>query len=353
MKFEISSQYHGTLLRSYLKSTLGISTAALAKLKNHPHGIVVNGKRVTVRYVLQAGDLLELASHDTPENASQNVVPTELPLDVLYEDDHVIAMNKPPDMPTHPSHGHLTDTLANALAWRYQREGRPFVFRPLGRLDRNTSGVVIAGKHKAASGALGRALLSHQVQKKYLAILQGQLSEEKLALCTKENTTIGETVYTLRTHVYRPEGQGIRREVCSPDTERCEVAVTQFCILGISHDEQLTLVLAQPVTGRTHQLRLHFSYLGASILGDDIYGEASPLIPRHALHALSISLPCPFANVDMATPPTFSSLLPPAPARNKVDKNGILHTLAPIPPDMDTLLRTHFQSLINELIITP
>ena len=157
MTIRISSAYHGRMVRSYLKLTLGLSTAALSRLKNHPEGILVNGKRVTVRYVLSEGDVLELYDKDTPETATETVIPTELPLSILYEDDFVTVMNKPPYMPTHPSHGHLTDTLANALAWRYQTEGEPFVFRPLGRLDRNTSGIVVVGKASDVSTSAGRA----------------------------------------------------------------------------------------------------------------------------------------------------------------------------------------------------
>ena len=173
MTIPISAEYDGRLLRSYLKLTLGLSTAVLSKLKNHPTGILVNGQRVTVRYVLRAGDVLELADRDTEETATEHVIPCALPLEVLYEDDHVIALNKPPDMPTHPSHGHLCDTLANALAYRYAEAAEPFVFRPLGRLDRNTSGVVVAGKTRAASGCLGRALKNGEVTKRYVAILDG------------------------------------------------------------------------------------------------------------------------------------------------------------------------------------
>ena len=95
MTIRIPAEYDGRLLRSYLKLTLGLSTAVLSKLKNHEQGILVNGERVTVRYVLRAGDLLELRDKDTAENATEHVIPCKLPLDVLYEDDHVIALNKP------------------------------------------------------------------------------------------------------------------------------------------------------------------------------------------------------------------------------------------------------------------
>ncbi len=325
MTITISSAYDGRLLRSYLKLTLGLSTATLSKLKNHPEGILVNGTRVTVRYVLRTGDVLTLSEADTPDTATETVLPADLPLDVLYEDDHVIALNKPPFMPTHPSHGHLTDTLANALAYRYACAGEPFVFRPLGRLDRNTSGVVVAGKNRAASGALGRALLDGQVTKRYLAILKGEMPCD------------GKT-HTLETFVYRPDMQGIRREVCEPNTLGAERAVTQYRVLAAANG--LSLVLAQPKTGRTHQLRLHFSYLGYPILGDEIYGETSPLIDRHALHALSLSFPLPFAAAREDIRQTASHHL------NTPDSEGYLHTWAPLPTDMKKLLDLDFSHVV-------
>lgn len=325
MTITIPAACEGRLLRSYLKLTLGLSSAALAKLKNHPQGILVNGQRVTVRYVLHTGDILSLSEADTPETATETVIPSPLPLSVLYEDAHVIALNKPPFMPTHPSHGHLTDTLANALAYRYACVGEPFVFRPLGRLDRNTSGVVVAGKNRAASGALGRALIEGRITKRYLAILEGELPSD------------GET-HTLVTHMHRPEMSGIRREVCSPDTHGAELAVTQYRVLATTHG--LSLVLAQPKTGRTHQLRVHFAHLGHPMIGDDIYGTPSSLIERHALHALSLSLPLPFAAAYGISPNCGST--PDDLPLNTPDTAGYLHTWAPLPLDMQRLTEAYF-----------
>ena len=179
MTIIIPPEFEGRTLRSYLKFTLMISTAMIARLKNHERGMVVNGERVTVRCVLHAGDVLEIADRDTTQNATENVIPVDLPLEVLYEDEHMIALCKPADMPTHPSHGHLCDTLANALAYRYEQQGIPFVFRPLGRLDRNTSGVVVAAKTRAVSGTLSQALRRGDVRKRYLAILDGHLPVDR------------------------------------------------------------------------------------------------------------------------------------------------------------------------------
>ncbi len=335
MTIHIPAEYDGRLLRSYLKLTLGLSTAVLAKLKNHERGILVNGERVTVRYVLRTGDVLELQDRDTAETATEHVIPCELPLSVLYEDDHVIALNKPADMPTHPSHGHLCDTLANALAYRYAEADEPFVFRPLGRLDRNTSGVVVAGKTRAASGCLGRSLKNGEVTKRYVAILVGEMPDDRV-------------VHTLAAPIYHPNARcdgslgSIKRAVGSIDTDGAVYAETHYRVLAVGGG--YTLVLCQPVTGRTHQLRVHFSHLGHPILGDDVYGEPSPLIGRHALHALSLSFPLPFYGMreDVAKGTTPLTGPDPALPLNTPTPDGYLHTWAPLPADMRDLLATRF-----------
>ncbi len=323
MTITITEAYDGRLLRSYLKLTLGLSTAVLAKLKNREDGILVNGQRVTVRYVLHTGDTVTLADRDTPETATERVIPVELPLTVLYEDDALIALSKPPDMPTHPSHGHLCDTLANALAFRYRMAEEPFVFRPLGRLDRNTSGVVVMGKTRAAAGCLSRALVRGMVRKRYVAILCGELPVDGV-------------FHFIDAPIYRPDMAGIRRAVGDAETPGASPARTRYRVLAAA--DGLSLVLCEPLTGRTHQLRVHASHIGTPILGDDIYGEPSELIGRQALHALSLSVPLPFT--DRAA--LGELRLPAQTPLNAPSPDGYLHTWSPLPADMAAVVAAHF-----------
>ncbi len=318
MTFTVTDAYDGRLLRSYLKLTLGLSSAVLAGLKNREDGILVNGRRVTVRYVLHTGDTVTLADRDTPETATERVIPVELPLEVLYENDHIIALSKPAGMPTHPSHGHLCDTLANALAYRYLTAEEPFVFRPLGRLDRNTSGVVMVGKTRAAAGHLSRSLQKGLVHKRYLAIVVGEM-------------TGSDEWQSVDAPLYRPDDAGIRRAVWTGETavvgrpgSEVFAALTRYRVLAVGGG--LSLVLCEPVTGRTHQLRVHLSHIGHPILGDEIYGAPSPLIPRHALHAVSLSVPLPFF--------AEAASIPGTPILNAPDAAGRLTAWAPLPPDM-------------------
>ena len=281
MDFLIDSAHDGKTVRSYIKFTLHISSRMLTVLKQDENGIVVNGTRVTVRHVLHEGDVLSLALADRAENASHNVPPSDIPLDIIYEDAHVIALNKPPYMPTHPSHNHHDDTLANALAWRYAQAGEPFVFRPMGRLDRNTSGIVLAAKDKLASGMLTAAIREGEVNKTYIAIAVGELP-------------LGMGVQTIDCGIRRQAESVIMRTTCPDFTAPDEVSVTDYEVLDTR--DGLSLVRVRPRTGRTHQIRVHFAYIGHPLLGDDLYGTPDERIGRHALHAQSLELPLPFAD---------------------------------------------------------
>ena len=279
MKFIISAQDAGMTVLSYLKSKLKISTSALASLKRVDMGICVNEKHVTVRFVLSEGDALTIRDKDTFSDVNESVEPHAIPLDVILENEELFVINKPPYMPTHPSHNHTDDTLANALAYIYMERGEPLVFRPIGRLDRNTSGISLIAKSSISASFLHYARSHGLMQKRYIALLEGKIAD-------------GNEWHITETNMKRTEGSVIVRCVSESDDPDSFNAITRWRVL-YSNDE-ISLVEAIPETGRTHQLRVHFSYLGHPILGDDIYGTESEIISRHALHAYSLSIPMPY-----------------------------------------------------------
>ena len=134
MEIVIDKEIAGKDIRTLLRQDMGFSSTMLKKLKFSEGGILVNGSFVTVRYELQVGDVLSVAVEDRQEDVSPYIVPVEMELPVLYEDDALTVVNKPPDMPSHPSFGHRDDTVANVLAWRYR--DRTYVFRPVNRYQR-------------------------------------------------------------------------------------------------------------------------------------------------------------------------------------------------------------------------
>jgi len=276
MDILIQNNYEGKLIREVLKNDLGFSVNLIKKLKFSPDGILVNGQWVTVRYQLKRGDILSLRTEDKPEDVSPYIIPVNLPIDILYEDEFITAVGKGPNMPSHPSHGHRLDTVANALAHRYA--DKTYVFRPVNRLDRDTSGCMLTANEKDASYKMYCAMVEGRIHKSYLAVLDGVLPEAEGQIFS---------------FVHRREESIIEREECAPDAPDAKPALTVYRTLDVQKGH--SLVLASPITGRTHQLRLHFAGKGCPITGDSLYGTAHPLIGRHALHSWRTSFPHPYS----------------------------------------------------------
>ena len=275
MDIVIEKKSHGKLLRDFLRYDVGLSRALLVKLKKDERGILLNGEHVTVRAVLSEGDLLTLALEDNEEDENPYLEAVEMPLDIIYEDDELVVVNKPFGMVTHTAHGHYGDSLANALYAKYKEQGRAFVFRAINRLDRDTSGAVLVSKDRLSAFKLSRALQNGEIDKKYIAIVRGRLEGE------------GE----ITGYICRCGDSIITRRVCSEEESGADYAHTRYRSLFAS--DKYSVVLATPVTGRTHQLRVHFSSIGHPIVGDTMYGGDGAELDRQALHAVSLRFPLP------------------------------------------------------------
>lgn len=279
MELYIDAERAGKTVFDVLRRELGFSNRLLARLKQDERGILADGERVTVRYVLRQGQHLLLAVED--RSGGEGILPVDLPLSILYEDEFLWGVNKPPEMPTHPSHGHYGDTLANALAWYAKQRGESFVFRPVNRLDRNTSGVVLVARDQRAAGVLACAMQERRMKKRYLALLDGELFPDAGRLSAP---------------IRRRTESIIFREVCGEGEG--DEAITAWRVLA--RGDGCTLVEASPETGRTHQLRVHFAHLGCPIHGDDLYGRAAEDMPRQALHAHRLAFPHPVTGEEIA-----------------------------------------------------
>ena len=267
MKIQITKAEDGRILRSFLRETLALSAHTVKALKGKENGILLNGVRVTVRAVLHEGDVLSLATEDTQSN--ENLVPRDLPLTLLYEDEEIAVCAKTGDMPTHPSHGHYDDTLANALAYRYG--DRPYVFRAITRLDRETSGIVLTAQNAVAAERLSAAMREGKIEKSYLAIVSGTPPERGV----------------IDLPIRRCEGSVILREV-HPDGAPARTRFRRLSMKG-----EVCLLAVFPQTGRTHQIRLHLSAAGFPILGDCLYGRMCDSAARTMLHAVRLAFPHP------------------------------------------------------------
>ena len=288
MEFLVDDAHDGVLLRSFLKGTCGVSSRLLIQLKKRENGITVNGEHATVRRRLSAGDKVTIWEKDV---LSQDAfTPVSLPFSILYEDDALLVVDKPPGMPTHPSAGHNGDTLANALTWHFERRGEPFVFRPVSRLDRDTSGILTLAKNQYVASKLCEAMQERRIRKTYLAFTDGLPPAE---------------AGHIETGTRRREDFFVLREVCPVDAPGAALTVTEYRVAETF--DGYALLEVHPLTGRTHQIRVHLAHLGCPILGDELYGSASTLVGRQALHAARLELSHPLTG----EPLVFTSPLPP------------------------------------------
>lgn len=276
MTIVITRENEGKTIRDYLKRDLSFSSGFLKKLKAREGGITVNGSFVTVRYVLRAGDTLCLADEDREEDTSPYIFPVDLPIRIAYEDPFVTVCDKPRAMPAHPSYSHRDDTVANALAYRYRNT--PYVFRPVNRLDGDTSGLMLTANDRLSAVKLYKSMTGGEIGKMYVAVLEKEPSED---------------MGVIDLHMKRCDQSIITRRVADPEEEGARRAITVYKKVCTLEESGECVVLASPVTGRTHQLRVHFSALGAPMVGDYLYGKEDDRILRHALHASYLSFPHP------------------------------------------------------------
>ena len=248
----------GKTVKDVARSLLSLSSTRLKKAKRVPGGVRVNGQDVFVTHVVRAGDAVSILIEQEGA-ASPGVVPTPGEVDVVYEDEHLLVLNKPANMPVHPSAGHYDDSLANRCAARFGG-----VFRPVNRLDAGTSGLMVAARDAHVHALLCRALHTGDFERRYLAIAEGVFAGKRGVVDAP---------------IARAEGSAIQRCV-SPDGQR---AVTHYRVLR--NNSRFSLVELTLETGRTHQIRVHMAYLGHPLAGDFLYGtEDKELIGRAALH---------------------------------------------------------------------
>lgn len=274
----------------------GYSVRSLSQLKNVPTGLLINDSCAHANRPLQAGERLIVNVGE--EASSPNILPVELPLDILYEDEDLLVVNKPAGMPIHPSANNRENSLGNALAWYYRQQGMTFVFRCVNRLDRDTSGLTLIAKHMVSSGILSTMAANRLIEREYLAIVRGSVSPKYGVI----DAALG-----------RKPGSVIERTV---DPDNGESAVTHYHVVEEKNGHSLLSLHLE--TGRTHQIRIHMKYLGFPLVGDYLYNPDMEHIRRQALHSFRLAFPHPITGIPM----DFTALLPE-------DMHRILEPISP------------------------
>ena len=258
-EFVVGEELDGITVRAFLRKHCGVSARLLAKLKRVDKGMTVGGRTVRSIDLLRAGDVICLCF---PEDATE-IEPVELPLDIVYEDSTMIVFNKPPFMPVHPVRNHQRDTLANGAIYYLAGKGENCTFRPVNRLDRDTSGLVLAAKSSFA-----HAFLANNTEKKYTALCEGVITE---------GGTVDAPI------MLRP-GSLMERQVGEGGVR----AVTHYS--PIEQCRGHTLLELELETGRTHQIRTHMASIGHPLAGDELYGGSREIFERQCLHCSELAL---------------------------------------------------------------
>ena len=282
-KYTITKENLPCTVGEFLKSK-EFSRQIIIQLKKTQKGILVNNEWAYVRTPLKVNDIVTIRLLE--EAPSEHIVPVALPLDIVYEDEDILLVNKPADMPVHPSINNYDNTLANGIAHYYQVQGETFVFRCINRLDRDTTGLLIIAKNALSASILSNQMKAREIHRTYLAVVVGIPKKE---------------ADTITAPIARKENSAIERCVDFINGER---AVTNYQVVASKEDYSLLKLSLE--TGRTHQIRVHAKYMGNPLLGDYLYNPDFSRIQRVALHSYSLSFIHPLTGQPMK----FSAPLP-------------------------------------------
>jgi 23S rRNA pseudouridine1911/1915/1917 synthase len=270
----------GTKIREYLKAELGLSTR-LIRSASLGKRIFVNDEVVKMNRVLNEGETIKI---DLAKDESQDIAPEKMDIDIVYEDEDILVVNKKPFMVVHPTKSYQSGTLANGVINYFMESNQNCIVRLVSRLDMNTSGLIIIAKNQFSHGMLSKEMTENKVEKRYLAIVHGIMKEKQ---------------GTIDLPIYKPEDieNGMKRVI----DERGQRSITHYKV--VEEFKESSLVECKLETGRTHQIRVHLSHLGCPIYGDTLYGhgeEEMDLIERQALHAYGLNFKSPRTGEELA-----------------------------------------------------
>lgn len=296
----VTEREDGWILKTVLQRRLGVSRKLLSRIKLTERGVMLNGERVFISVPVKAGDMVSISLE---QETSEDILPQPIPFDIVYEDAALLIVNKAPGIIVHPTHGHYTDTLANGVVHYWREKGEKVRFRPVHRLDQETSGLVAIAKNAYIHQHISEQLIAGTVTKKYVAMVHG-------CPVPAEGSVDGP--------IDRDPLEPHRRIV----TETGYPALTHYKVSACFGSAALVELRLE--TGRTHQIRVHMTSIGHPLIGDKLYtwndapghmGVNKPAaaeeldhgIGRQALHAWELGFRHPLSGEEMS----FKAPLPP------------------------------------------
>lgn len=278
--YTVKKEDEGLSLGRLARQRMAVSASLLRQIKWIPGGILLDGQEAYTNALPSAGQVISLACGR--DMGSENIIPQDGTVEVAYEDELMLVVDKPGGMAVHPSPGHPYGTLANYIAGMFRRRGESIVFHAINRLDRGTSGLMCVAKTKYSAALLGAALDRGDIRRSYYAVCLGAPQPPS---------------GTIDAPIGRCEGYGIKRCV-APGGQH---AVTHY--RTAASNGRYSLVELELETGRTHQIRVHMAHVGCPLAGDFMYGEEIPGFDRVALHSRSIDIILPDRGIHVETPP--------------------------------------------------
>lgn len=269
MRHTTENSCAGMTIEAFLKN-YGYSQHLIRAIRNVPDGITINGVHVYTTRKLTGSEIIDIIF--PAAKSSDAIVPVKLDFKIVYDDEDIMVISKPAGMPVHPSQGNYGNTLANGIAYIFEQNGDPFVFRAVNRLDRDTSGLLVIAKNPLSACILSDMIRKHCIEREYIAIAEGLTPEYG----------------TVNAPVARKEDSTIERCV---DYVHGEKAITHY--RRIDYKNGYSLLKIKLETGRTHQIRVHMKHIGHPLPGDFIYNPDYSAINRQALHSASLVFPHP------------------------------------------------------------
>ena len=276
MVYQITNEYSGQTIKDYLTGR-GYSSQVIKELKKMEESVLLNGKWEYMTTRLTTGD--ELVIHIKEAVSSEKIPPVQLSFRIIYEDEDILVIDKPADMPIHPSLNNYKNSLANGLAYYFAQKQIPFVFRCVNRLDRDTTGLTIIAKHMLSAGILSEQVTRREIHREYRAIVCGSIP-------VKEGT--------IDAPIGRAGDSIIERRI---DYEKGERAVTHYQVVEEQNGHSLVSLWLE--TGRTHQIRVHMKHLGYPLIGDYLYNPDFAYMTRQALHSYRLEFVHPITGEKM------------------------------------------------------
>lgn len=264
LKYIVTNSSKYKTLKEVLKAEFNMSDRLLLKLKKLQK-IYLNGEFTYITHSIKPNDIIECYLDDEEDNS--NIVANQMHLNIIYEDEAFLIINKPAGIPVHPSMEHYTDSLSNGVKFYFNKINLKKKIRPVNRIDKDTSGIVIFAKNEYIQECLVKQMKSNNFVKKYIAVVEGHLDKKS---------------GVINAPISRKQSSIIERQI----SENGDTAITHYTVLNSSSTFDVVECILE--TGRTHQIRVHFSHICHPLLGDTLYGNFSPFINRQALHAYKV-----------------------------------------------------------------